>query len=131
MIDPVLVILDSFDAKEPEAEHDGDQQQNDHQLRLGHLGGANPQRHGQRAANQDRGVGCAEPDVHLLAALDEGLIVGGAIHQVRTEQPAEEHDFGQQEHPHAEGGGFLLLLHVSEVVLQRVLSDLDLASGQR
>ena len=59
----------------------------------------------------------AQPDVHLLAAFDEGLIVGGAIHQVGAEQPAEEHDFGQQEHPHAEGGGFLLLLHVGEVVL--------------
>ena len=61
----------------------------------------------------------------------QGLVIRGPVHQVRGEQPAEEHDFGQQEHPHAEGGSLPLLLHVGEVMLQRVLSDLDIASGQR
>ena len=55
----------------------------------------------------------------------KAVVVERAVHQVGAEQAAEEHDFGQQEHPHAEGGGLPLLLHVGEVVLQRVLSDLD------
>ena len=131
VIFPVLVILNPLDSEEAQAEQNRNQQQDHHQLGLARLGCADPQRHGQRAANQYGGIGRSQPDVHLLAAFDEGLIVRGTVHQVGGEQPAEEHDLGQQEHPHAEGRGLLLLLHVGKVVLQRVLSDLDIASGQR
>jgi hypothetical protein len=41
-----------------------------------------------------------------------------AIYQVRTEHAAEEHDFGSQEPPHAQGRGITLLLLVGEVVPQ-------------
>ena len=41
-----------------------------------------------------------------------------AVDQVGHEQAAEEHDFGDQEHPHAERGRLELLLHVVEMVLQ-------------
>ena len=41
-----------------------------------------------------------------------------AVDDVRHEQAAEEHDFGDEEHPHAERRRLGLLLHAVEVVLQ-------------
>ena len=43
---------------------------------------------------------------------------GPAVHQVGHEQAAEEHDFGDEEHPHPEGRGLELLVHVIEVMLE-------------
>ncbi len=43
---------------------------------------------------------------------------GPPVEQVGHEQAAEEHDFGDQEHPHAERRRLGLLRHVIEVVLQ-------------
>ena len=40
------------------------------------------------------------------------------VDDVGHEQPAEEHDFGDQEDPHAERRRLVLLLHVVEVMLQ-------------
>ena len=56
--------------------------------------------------------------VEVRAGLLERRRVGPAVHQVGHEQAAEEHDFGDQEHPHPEGRGLELLRHVVEVVLQ-------------
>ena len=47
---------------------------------------------------------------------DEGVVVPVAVQQVRKEQPAEEHDFGEQEEPHAEAARLALLLHRLEVM---------------
>jgi hypothetical protein len=40
------------------------------------------------------------------------------IDQVRAEHAPEEHDFGSEEPPHAQGRGVTLLLFVGEVVSQ-------------
>ena len=48
----------------------------------------------------------------------ECLRVHVAIDGIAAEHAAEEHDFGHQEHPHAERGGFQLLCAVVEMVLQ-------------
>jgi hypothetical protein len=43
----------------------------------------------------------------------------GAIERVGKKHPAEKHEFGDQENPHAEGAGLTLLLHILKVVLER------------
>ena len=84
-----------------------------------HLRGAHRQRHGQAAANQHRGVDGADGDVqHVASRLETGQ-VEVAIDGVAGEEPAEEHDLGGQENPHAEAGGLVLLLQVLELVRQR------------
>ena len=62
----------------------------------------------------------------LLLAATRGWIVPVAIDQVCAEHAPEEHDFGEQKEPHAEGGRLPLLLHRLEVVTQigRVLVNL-------
>ena len=54
-----------------------------------------------------------------LAALGPGLWVPNAIDQVRHEKATEEHDFGDEKHPHTERGGFVLLIQRLKMVLQR------------
>ncbi len=66
--------------------------------------------------DQDCRVHRAERDAQLVRRRDEGIVVPVAIEQVGKEQPAEEHDFGQQEEPHAEGSGLALLLLRLEVM---------------
>ena len=56
-----------------------------------------------------RGVGGAPANLQLVRGLDEGWVVPVAIDQVGGKEPAEEHDFGQQEEPHGEVGGIALL----------------------
>ena len=54
------------------------------------------------------------------------------VNQVRHEQAAEEHDLGDQEHPHAERRRFGLLLHVVEVVLEpRVMRRVAMTADGR
>ena len=62
------------------------------------------------------GVRRAPADVQLVRGLDEGRIVPVAHDQVGGEEPAEEHDFGEQEEPHGEVGGVELLVDGLEVV---------------
>ena len=57
-------------------------------------------------------------DVQVVAGVLEPLRRRRRGREVGHEQPAEEHDLGDQEHPHAERGRLGLLLHVVEVVLQ-------------
>ena len=68
--------------------------------------------------NQHRRIGSAETDAQRIAAGHKGVVIPVAIEQVGHEQAAEEHDFGQQEEPHAEAGGFPLLVHRDEMVAQ-------------
>ena len=49
-----------------------------------------------------------------------------AIKRVGKKHPAEEHDFGDQENPHAQRARLALLLHILEVVLQRRVARLML-----
>ena len=72
--------------------------------------------HGQAAADQHRGVGGAELHVEQVAADFECGQVQRAINHVGGEKAAEEHDFSDQEHPHAEAIGLALLVHVLELM---------------
>ena len=76
------------------------------------------QRHRQRAADQHAGVERAERDVQVVAAEDPRLRVQHPVEDVDHEHATEEHDLGDEEHPHAERGRLELLLHAVEVVLQ-------------
>ena len=80
---------------------------------------AHAQRHGEGARDQDDGVESPEPDRELVAAGRERRRVLPAVEQVTHEEAAEEHDLLHQKEPHPEGGGFLLLLEVVEVVRQK------------
>ena len=60
----------------------------------------------------------AEREVQLVAAFGPRLRIPDAVEHVGQEQAAEEHDFGDEEQPHAERGGFVLLPQRIEVVLQ-------------
>jgi hypothetical protein len=44
--------------------------------------------------------------------------INGAIDRVGQKQPAEEHDFRQQEEPHSYHSSFFLLFHADEMVRQ-------------
>ncbi len=85
---------------------------------LARLRRVNRQRHRQAAADQHRGVDGAEFHVEQAAADFERGQVQRAINDVSGEQPAEEHDFGDQENPHAQAAGFALLLHVLELMFE-------------
>ena len=76
-------------------------------------------RHRQRAADQHGGVEAAPEQVERSARFRERVEVPDAVDHVGHEQPAEEQDFGEQEHPHPEDGSLLLLRHRVEVMLQR------------
>ena len=76
------------------------------------LRGSNGQRHGERADNQDGGVGGAVDYLQVVAALDEGRQMQQAIDDVGGEHAAEKQDFGDQKSPHAEFSGIALLLDV-------------------
>ncbi len=81
-----------------------------------HLGRPDAQRHEEAGGDQDRRIGCAQRNAQLVRRRDEGVVVPVAVEQVGEEQAAEEHDFGQQEEPHAEGSGLALLLLRLEVM---------------
>ena len=49
------------------------------------------------------------------------------VQEVHHQQPAEEHDLRHEENPHAQRGGFLLLLQRLEVVLQRRMMRVSVA----
>src|ERR1700733_4802417 len=76
------------------------------------------QRHSQAADDENQSVGRAKRRVHEVAGGGEGLRVHAAINRIGAKHTAEEHDFRQQEHPHSEGGGIELLVHVIEVMTQ-------------
>ncbi len=54
----------------------------------------------------------------MRAGFLEGHRFGVPVDQVGHEEAAEEHDLGNEEHPHPEGRGLGLLGHVIEVMLE-------------
>jgi len=74
--------------------------------------------HGQTAHNQHNGIASSEGDIQRVAADAEGGTEGAAIDGVSEEQAAEEQDLGDQENPHAERSGFLLLLERLKMSVQ-------------
>src|ERR1035437_9428926 len=117
---PVIVILNALDSEEGPTQHQGSDEESDDQLAAAHLRRVHRHGHGQRREDQHHGVDRTELDVHALAAVDPRLVVREPVDQVRTEHATEEHDFGDEENPHAECGGFPLLFHVAKMMLQLV-----------
>src|SRR6185436_4321767 len=61
----------------------------------------------------------AERNVEVITGANEGCRILGPVERVGEEHAAEEHDFGDEAHPHAERARLALLLHVFKMVLQR------------
>src|SRR5881392_1860855 len=106
----LLLVFDSLDAKKDGAEAKGGDQENADQFLFTNLGRPDSHGHGQTAHNQHNGVAGAQGDVKSIAADAESGAERAAIDGISEEHAAEEQDLGHQENPHAERGGFLLLL---------------------
>src|SRR5258708_8821498 len=106
-----LLVFDGLHAKKNSAESKSGDQENTDQFLLAHLGGPDSHSHGQAAHDQDNGIAGAQFDVQRVAANAKSGAESTAIDGVREEHPAEEQDFGDQEHPHTEPARLPLLLH--------------------
>src|SRR5216683_4912389 len=113
-----LLVFDGLDAKKDGAKNKRGDQENTDQFLLSDLRGPYGHGHGQTAHNQHNGVASAERYVERVAADAERRAEGSAIDGVGQEQAAEEQDFGDQENPHTERGGFLLLLERLKLSVQ-------------
>src|SRR5204863_2107076 len=80
-----------------------------------------PHRHGhcKAADDKDGGVDGAERYIEVVTGANESCRILRAIKRVSEEHATEEHDFGDEKHPHPERARFALLLHVFKMVLQR------------
>src|SRR6266446_2015825 len=74
--------------------------------------------HGQTAHNQHNGVAGAQFDVKSVTANAEGGAESAAINGVSEEHAPEKQDFSDEENPHAERSGFLLLLERLKLFVQ-------------
>src|SRR5262245_21883970 len=115
----LVLVLEELDDEERQSEHHGAKEVPDRSLLRSGLRRADGHGHRETAADEHYRVEAAEPDVELEAAFRPGMRVPDAINQVCRQEPAEEHDFGDEKEPHSEGGGLELLLHRLEVVLVR------------
>ena len=114
---PLVAILDVLDPQEGAAENDrGDEPPRNRVATSIGLRGADSQRHGQAAGDQHDGVEGAPANAEEVRASGKGFDIFVAIHSIGTEQPPEEQDFLDDERPHAETGGFVLLLRRLELV---------------
>ena len=102
--------------RKAQAEERGEDQDPHQQVLLAHLGRPHRQRHEEAGRDEDGGIGRAHADVQRVRRGDERVVVPVAVEQVGEEHSAEEHDFRQQEEPHAEAAGLALLLLRLEVV---------------
>lgn len=109
-------VLDVLVHHEHEAEHEGQHQEGEDVVLLAELGRPDGEGHGDAAGDQGDGVQAAQKDVQVLAADDERVVVFAAIYRIAQEEPAEEHHFRQQEEPHPQVRGIVLLVHVVELV---------------
>ncbi len=110
MVVEFLLVFDGLDAKKDGTKSKGGDEENADELLLADLGRPDGHGHGQAAHDKDNGVAGAQFDVKSVAANAEGGAESAPIDGVSEEHAAEEQDFGKQEDPHAERGGFLLLL---------------------
>ena len=114
---PFVAVLDVLDPQEGAAENDRSDEppRNRVATSIG-LRGPDGQRHGQAAGDQHDGVESAPADAEEVRASGEGFDIFVAIHGVGTEQPPEEQNLLDDKRPHAETGGFVLLLRRLELV---------------
>src|SRR5229473_4609952 len=118
MVVELLLVLDRFDAKKDGAENKSGDQENTDQFLLADLRGPDSHGHGQTAHNQHNGVAGAQCDVKSVTANAESGAESAAIDGVSAEHAAEKQDFSDEENPHAERSGFLLLLERLKLFVQ-------------
>src|SRR5713101_8175506 len=118
MMVELLLVFDGLHAKKNSAESKSSDQENTDQFLLAHLGGPDSHSHGQAAHDKDNGIAGAQFNVQRVAANAKSGAESTAIDGVGEEHAAEEQDFGDQENPHAERGGFLLLLERLKMSVQ-------------
>ena len=114
----LLVILNRLDAKKNQPQTNRKAQRSNQPLAVAGLRRIDAHGHGEAGEDKNRCIGGSEADAQRIAAGHKGVVIPVAIEQVGHEQPAEEHDFGQQKQPHAEAGGLPLLIHRNEMVAQ-------------
>ncbi len=119
MVLELVGVLDDLHAEKDGPENHRQDQPDNRGFALIRLRGAYGQRHGQRAADQDDRVERAPEERDRGTRRDKCVVVPNAVQHVGHEQPTEKQDFGDQKGPHAKDGGFLLLRHRLEVMLQR------------
>jgi hypothetical protein len=118
MVLELLGVLEVLDDQERKAEGHRQEQPHDGLFAEAGLRGTHGKRHRETAADQDDRVGAAQDDVQLQAGFRPGSRIPDAIEHVGEEEPAEEHDLGDEEQPHAERGRLVLLAQRIEVMLQ-------------
>src|SRR5215813_7953929 len=111
-------VLEIFDYQEGQSKNQGYDEKTLEPLPVALLRRVDRHRHRQAADNQHHRVGSAERHVEQVAAIKESFRIGRAIDRVSQEQPAEKHDFRQQEDPHSDHSRFLLLFHADEMMRQ-------------
>src|SRR5215469_11752138 len=116
---PLIVVLDGFNPKKDAAQADGCDEEENQQHALPSL--CAPNRHGHRktGADEHSGIRGTQRYVGGAAGGHERVVVHVAVNQISSEEAAEEHDFSDEEDPHAEAGGIALLIHGVKVVTQR------------
>ncbi|MBK6901090.1 MAG: hypothetical protein IPH09_18110 [bacterium] len=115
---PFVLVLDALDGQEDAGAKQG---RREHLLQpplLAQLRAAHGHGHGEAADDQHQRVEAAEGLVQELVRVGEDLGVVGPVDGVGAEEPAEQQDLGDQEQPHAELAGIVLLRHRLEMVLQ-------------
>src|SRR5258708_29561221 len=101
MLVKLVFIFDPFDAEEGETEKHGAGKAADQEGSASGLRRPHGEHHGQTAANEDRGVGCAERHVDGFAGGREVCEVPVAVNQICAEQSPAKNKFGGEENPHA------------------------------
>src|ERR1035441_2864005 len=104
MLHKLVVVFDSFDAEECEAQGQGEHKARDQERAAGSLRSPDGQDYGQAAADQDGGVCSTEAGIEGFAGSGKVAEIPQPVNEVGAEQAAEEHDLGAQKYPHVEAG---------------------------
>ncbi len=118
MMIELLLVFEKFDDKESEAQEQSHRQEGHEFFTIAHLGIVNSERHRQAAQDQNEGVQTAQGDAQQVASLEESVRILVPEDCISQEQASKEHQFRQQEDPHANGAGLFLLLHTDEMMRQ-------------
>jgi len=80
---------------------------------------ADSQGHGDRAGDEHDSVDSPENDIEVFVGIVEHVGIERPIDSVGDEEAAEKQDFGDDENPHAQLGGFPLLGRVAEMMSKK------------
>src|SRR5215204_2276087 len=117
----VVILVGIFDRLDTQKDGAEEHRQHDHyhlHRAVALLGVVDRQCHRQRTDDQDERVEAAPEGIKMVTTSRKRHREPGTIDEVSGEQSAEKHDLLHQEHPHPDGYGFFLLLHVIELMLQ-------------